>query len=271
MKTGMSTNHFDELDAEVLREMGVHGAEWEGLHGGYFSDSAVAACLIKEIRGSAEVSNPDVVVDLAGGTGYVLRELIRLNIDPCIRLVNIDVSGRQLCRTNDPRIGILNKSISNFRRDDICPEGACLLFVMRSALHYFGRERLEPLLRHLRSQMRKGEIFLHQTASFAFRRDASCVNMLYERMGTAKWFPTIREMRKLLSKEGWSITHVYRAPKLSLTSQDLAVRYNLSSNTVRRISENIYRNNGDIEGVFTKLPSGFHACLHYYIYRCVAV
>jgi len=264
-------NVLDKSDTEVLREIGVHGSQWERLHGGYFSDSDVVSCLVKEIRKSIEVSNPDVIVDLAGGTGYVLRELIRSNIDPCIRLVNIDLSGRQLYRTNDPRISCLRKSIRKFHRDDICPEAERFLFVMRSAFHYFGRERLAPLLRHLRSQMKKGEMFVHQTASFAFRKDVSCMNMLYQMMGTAKWFPTVREMRRLLRDEGWSIVYVSRAPKLFLTSKDLAGRYNLSKETVKRISESMFRHNGDIENVFAKIPDGFCAYLHYYIYRCVAV
>jgi hypothetical protein len=271
MKTSMAMNLPDESDTEVLREIGVHGAKWERLHGGYFSDSDVVSCLVKEIRKSIEVSNPDIIVDLAGGTGYVLRELIRSNIDPRVRLVNIDLSGRQLYRTKDPRITTLRKSISNFRRDDIRPGAERLLFVMRSAFHYFGRERLLPLLGHLRSQMRNGEMFVHQTASFAFRKDVFCMNMLYELMGTAKWFPTVREMRKLLRNEGWSIAHVSRAPKLLLTSEELAGRYNLSGETVKQISEDLFRRNGEIENVFAKSPDGFRACLHYYIYRCVAV
>ena len=262
---------LDESDTEVLREIGVHGSQWERLHGGYFSDSDVVSCLVKEIRKSIEVLNPDVIVDLAGGTGYVLRELIRSNIDPCIRLVNIDLSRRQLHRTKEPRIRTVRESISDFSRYDVCPEAERLLFVMRSAFHYFGRERLAPLLSNLRSQMRKGEMFVHQTASFAFRKDVSCMNMLYQEMGTAKWFPTVREMRRLLRDEGWSIVRVSRAPKLLLTSEDLAGRYNLSRETVKQISENIFRKHGEIEGVFIKIPDGFCACLHYYIYRCVAV
>jgi hypothetical protein len=261
----------DESDGEVLREIGVHGSRWEKLHGGYFSDSSVVSCLVKEIRKSIEILNPDVIVDLAGGTGYVLRELIRSNIDSRTRLVNIDLSRRQLYRNNDPRICTVRKSISNFRRDEICPEAKRFLFIMRSAFHYFGRERLAPLLRHLRSQVKKGEMFVHQTASFAFRKDVSCINMLYQNMGTGKWFPTVREMRKLLRDEGWSTVYVSRAPKLLLTSKDLAERYNLSRETIKEISENIFRRNGEIENVFVQIPGGFHACLHYYIYRCVAV
>ena len=206
-------NLLDESEGEVRREIGVHGSQWERLHGGYFSDSDVVSCLVKEIRKSIDVLNPDVIVDLAGGTGYVLRELIRSNIDPYIRLVNIDLSRRQLHRTNEPRISTVRKSISNFRRDDICPDAERFLFIMRSAFHYFGKERLAPLLSNLRSQMRKGEMFVHQTASFAFGKDVFCMNMLYKEMGTAKWFPTVREMRRLLRDEGWSIVRVSRAPK----------------------------------------------------------
>jgi len=48
---------------------------------------------------------------------------------------------------------------------------------------------LLPALLHLHSQARKGEIFLHQTASFEDKWDADCLNALYRHMNSDKWYP----------------------------------------------------------------------------------
>jgi hypothetical protein len=62
--------------------------------------------------------------------------------------------------------------------------------MMRSVLHYFGKDGLRPVLRHLRAQAKPGEYFIHQTASFERVRDANCLNNLYAMMRTQKWYPT---------------------------------------------------------------------------------
>ena len=80
----------------VGKEANIHGKEWNALHDGYFSDPAVAAPLIEKVRDAIPISKPEVIVDLGGGTGFLLRELIRNNIAAGIQLVNLDVSPKQL-------------------------------------------------------------------------------------------------------------------------------------------------------------------------------
>jgi hypothetical protein len=259
------------IGREILRELDIHGLTWEKLHGGYFADPLTASLFVKKIIQTVKASNPEVLVDLAGGTGYILNEVIRYNINPNIRLVNIDLSGKQLSCNNNPDISKIRACISDFNRREIDSPQKKFLFIMRSAFHYFGKNGIKPFLQHLRSQMKEGEFFIHQTASFVFRRDARCINSLYEQMGTGKWYPTVRELRKLMENAGWSVLSVSRAPKLPLSSDDLARRYGLSRNAVMRIRKNLMSNSGETENVFVKMPNGFCAYLHYYMYTCVAV
>ena len=256
---------------EVLRELDIHGTPWEKLHGGYFADPVIASSLVTKIVRTMKTSPPHVLVDLAGGTGYILNELIKNNIHSDVRLVNIDLSGRQLFHENNPRISRIQACISDFKRGAIDSQGKRFLFIMRSAFHYFGKDGIPSFLQHLRSQMKAGEFFIHQTASFALRRDANCMNSIYEQMGTGKWYPTIRGLRKLLKDAGWSVVSVSRAPNLPLSSDDLARRYGLSRDAVLRIRKELISRDNEIEGVFVKTPDGFCAYLHYYIYTCVAV
>ena len=256
---------------EILRELDIHGMPWEKLHGGYFEDPVIASSLVKSIVRIMKISPPHVVVDLAGGTGYILNELIKLNVNPAIRFVNIDLSGKQLFHKDNPAISGIHACISDFRRGEIDSQKKRFLFTMRSAFHYFGKDRIQPLLRHLRSQMKKGEFFIHQTASFAFRKDVSRINNLYEQMGTGKWYPTVRELRKLMENAGLSVLSVSQAPKLPLSSDDLVRRYGLSRDAVMRIRRDLTSYDGETEGVFVKTPDGFCAYLHYYIYTCIAV
>ena len=100
--------------------------------------------------------------------------------------------------------------------------------MMRSVLHYFGEAGLLPVLLHLHSQAREGEIFVHQTASFEDKRDAACLNALYRHMHSDKWYPTVSELESSMTKAGWRVTDMSPAPALLLTSDDLARRYALT-------------------------------------------
>jgi hypothetical protein len=261
----------ERTDREILREMDIHGLQWEKLHGGYFADPVIASLLVTQIVRIMKTSNPEILVDLAGGTGYILNEVSKHDLNPDIRFINIDLSGKQLSCNNNPKIVKIRDGISDFTRREIDSPQKKFIFIMRSAFHYFGKDRINLILQHLRSQMRKGEFFIHQTASFAFRRDVSCINSLYEQMGTEKWYPTVRELRKLLEHAGWSVASVSRAPNLPLSSDDLAIRYGLSKKAVMRIRKYLIDRFHEIDNLFINKPDGFCAYLHYYIYTCVAV
>jgi hypothetical protein len=259
------------LDNEISREISQHGQSWDKLHNGYFADSAVAACFIEKINSAVADSHPQVLVDLAGGTGFILSELINQKLPSSICLVNVDFSDRQLQERKDCRIAKVCKSISDFHRADADDSLKRFLFVMRSALHYFGKDGLQPLLQHLRSQMKAGEFFIHQTACFERDKDASCLNMIYQRMETSKWYPTVKQLSDILENACWEIKSVLPAPKLKLTSGDLTTRYGLSSKVVSQIRSNIIERYGRIEDVFEVTPSGFCAYLHYKIFTCLAM
>jgi hypothetical protein len=254
----------------INRESGVHGTQWQMFHGGYFSDPAVANPFIEIAHEAVALSRPQIIVDLGGGTGFILQELIKHSIDPGIRLVNLDLSRKQLGVTCDDRIIRLRRSLTGFRRADASKEADQFLFIMRSALHYFGRDGLMPFLHHLRSQMKKSEFFVHQTACFDRITDARCLNRLYECMGTNKWYPTKKYLCGCLEKAGWSITSVASAPMLALTSDDLRKRYRLHKRRLAEIRDEVSGCCDGKKNVFSPSPDGFCAYLHYRIFTCIA-
>ena len=255
----------------VGKEANIHGKEWHALHDGYFSDPATAAPLIEIIRDAILISKPEVIVDLGGGTGFLLRELIRNNIDPGIQLVNLDVSPKQLDMASGKQIRTLRQSLTDFARADVGDPEKRLLFIMRSVLHYHGRDGLAQLLRYLRNQMRNGEMFVHQTACFERSADADCMNLLYEQMQTGKWYPTAAQLVQTLEKAGWTVNSVSPAPILSLTSYDLGRRYGIDPTRLKEIRDEIMNRFGEKQGVFKKTVDGFCAFLHYKLFACVAV
>ena len=142
--------------------------------------------------------------------------------------------------------------------------------MMRSVLHYFGESGLLPVLLHIHSQAKEGEIFLHQTASFEDKGDAACLNALYRHMKTDKWYPSVSELESSMTTAGWRLTDMSAAPALLLTSEDLARRYALQKTDVMRIRDVMAQEFGGQTSVFGVLPHGFWAKLHYRIYTCVA-
>jgi len=65
-----------EIDKQISREIGVHGQQWNAMHEGYFSNSIIVRPLIATISKYLSGSNTDVLVDLGGGTEFILLELI---------------------------------------------------------------------------------------------------------------------------------------------------------------------------------------------------
>lgn len=250
----------------VLREARVHGARWEGFHHRYFSDPQVAEPLTAAILQAVEASRPDVIADLGGGTGFILKELLRRRPLEGVRLVDVDISEAQLSACDDGRIERLAASAAALTRRDLRAEGRSLLLVARSLLHYFGRAGLQPLLRHLRGQLQTGEALIHQSACFADEGDAACLNRIYGMMGTEKWYSTIDELEAALEEAGFLLREVRAAPPLRLDSSDLAERYVLSAPQVASIRVEVGREFGERAGVFIETGEGFTAWLHYSIF-----
>ena len=258
------------MNEQIGREESVHGEQWGELHGGYFSDPAVAQPFVDRVKDLLMESLSDVVVDLGGGTGFLLSQLAAQELCGDLALVNIDGSDVQLASAREAGIRCVHALVTDFRRSDVGPEGKSFLFMMRSVLHYFGEAGLLPVLLHLHSQAKEGEVFVHQTASFEDKRDAACLNALYRHMHSGKWYPTVRELENSMTKAGWRVADMAPAPALLLTSDDLARRYALEMDDVMRIRNVMAQEFDGQTNVFGVLPNGFWAKLHYRIYTCVA-
>jgi SAM-dependent methyltransferase len=241
------------------------------MHGGYFSDLSIAAPFIDILLKVIDISRPRVIVDMGGGTGFLLRELIKRRIDSRIHLVNLDISQKQLAISQHDRIMPINKAFDTFRRKDTQMLDRRFLFMMRSALHYHGEDGLMPALRLLRFQMKRGEFFVHQTACFINDWDARCLNGLYDYVGTDKWYPTAEYLCRYLKEAGWSIKSIVPAPALPLTSQDLGKRYGLGKRRLSEIRYELMKNFAERKGIFELTPDGFYTYLHYRIFTCVAI
>jgi len=249
----------------------VHGQRWGALHGGYFSDPTIARPLVETVKGILVKSPADVVVDLGGGTGFLLSQLRAQGVGADAALVNVDCSEAQLALSDGEDISSVCTSIGSFRRGDVAPKDRRVFFMMRSVLHYFGEDGLSPLLCCLRDQAEAGEFFVHQTASFDNEEEATCLNALYRYMRTRKWYPTVNDLQRRMTNSGWRVTDMTPAPSLLLTSDDLGRRYALDASDIACIRDIMAREFGEMSGVFRLMPSGFHANLHYRIYTCVAV
>lgn len=267
----IQTTNDQAAHGERLRERAIHGAEWDRIHNGYFASHAVAEPLTKAIQKAAERAKPQVIVDLGGGTGFLLHELARHGLAANARLINLDASAEQLDQGNDPRVKRIEASLSELRRAQFAKKDETAFFIMRSVLHYFGNEGLVPILKKLRRIMQPGEYFIHQTACFEDAAAAKCLNTLYELMGTDKWYPMSSSLCMALMESGWQVTATAPALPLPLGSLDLARRYNLSPAKLSQIQKTLYAEHGECANVFVKAPRGFTAYLPYTIFTCVAV
>ncbi|NOR77096.1 MAG: hypothetical protein GQ523_01395 [Methanophagales archaeon] len=258
------------IDPGIAREIGFHGSHWHTAHGGYFANSTIARPLISALKDAIAISSPAVVADLGAGTGFILSELRMHGQYPGVRLINVDISERQLEKGVDSRILSLHVSIDEITREVLDPGNRPLLFVMRSVLHYFGHKGLRPLLAYLRSQMKTGEFFVHQTICFEQECDAQRINLLFQRMRVNKWFPTVSELSTYLREEGWTVERISPAPNILATSQDLAERYQLGKKDIYRIRDEISQLYGEAPGMFVATPDGFYEYGHFKIFTCRA-
>ena len=250
-------------------EQAVHGATWGRMHGGYFSDPEVARPLVEAVRAAWHEARPDRVVDLGGGTGYLLTQLRAAGGD-VLRVV-LDDSAPQLAEAAKSGLACVRGSAGAFRRAEVAPAGSRILWLMRSVLHYAGETGLDPLLRHLRAQAEPGEFWVHQTACFERAEDAACLNALYRRMRTSKWYPTVGDLQAQLAAAGWLAEKTRPAPTLLLDSAELGIRYGLDADALAAVRADMSREFGTENAVFHARPDGFQAELRYVLFVCRAV
>ncbi len=256
--------------AGIDREHAIYGDSWDAVHGGYFSEPVIAAPLVQGIVRAAMTSKPRFLVDLGGGTGYVLSQLRAAGIGSDVSLVNLESSDVQIAAACKAGLTCTRGSVDAFQRADVGPQNERFLFIMRSVLHYFGEAGLCRVLRHVRAQARPGEFFVHQTASFQDRRDADALNTLYQMMGTQKWYPTVENLCRGLTDAGWDVTEMIPVRPLVLTCGDLAQRYGLTTADMSQIGRRLAREFPNCHAAFRHEADGFVAFLHYSICVCTA-
>ena len=259
------------MNDQIKREEDVHGKHWNDLHGGYFSDPDVAKPFIETIQQLTGGSKTDTIIDLGGGTGAFFSLLIDSGIAPEISLGIVDDSTTQLDTAKDAGFSCIRRSIDSFTRDELGQPDERFMFIMRSVLHYLGKDGLRPTLGHLLEQTQAGEFFVHQTASFRHPQDAECLNELYRMMRTNKWYPTVDHLCECLRDEGWQVLDVLPGTPLALTSEDLMHRYNLNQADIASINKQLPNSDLVTEEVFKKTRDGFCAYLHYWIYVCTPI
>ncbi len=161
-------------------------------------------------------------------------------------------------------------AVESFARAAAAPPGQRVLWIMRSVLHYAGETGLDPLLRHLRAQAVPGEFWVHQTACFERPEDAACLNALYRMMRTAKWYPTVADLRTRLAAAGWAVATIRPAPTLDLDSAELGIRYGLDARKMDAIRAELEKDFGRNNPAFHLRPDGFRAELRYAVFVCRA-
>ena len=147
------------MEYHIGTEKIVHGRHWGKLHGGYFSDPAIARPFIETAKRILAKSPADFIVDMGGGTGFLLSQLALHEIGSEVALVNVDCSEAQLDLIDENSISSVCTSIAEFRRSAIATGQKRCFFLMRSVLHYLGENGVTPFLRHLRDRQRKTSFF----------------------------------------------------------------------------------------------------------------
>ena len=260
--------------AEIKREHNIHGQAWQSMHGGYFSSLEVVKPLLTKIAETCRKNPVENVIDLGGGTGFLLSHVASVLADNGFNLgfIDIDLSEGQLNAVSDPKIKTLCSSIDSFCRDEILKQRESAMFISRSTLHYYGKDGLLPAINHILQEMHKGEFFIHQTACFIQRESKDLMNLIYEMMGTGKWYPTADELCEFLGKTGFEVCEVSNAPALPLSSYSLMERYGISSDRVKEIikciKKEFYPPAPDVVELHSE--DSFTAYLHYRIFVCRA-
>lgn len=249
----------------------LYGKEWNNAHQGYFSDPGIAAPLVEAVMEVCSLEKPDVIADLGGGTGVVLKRLLAEMKETTCGLVAVDVSGVQLEQVEDERIRCVKSPVEKLERRMLIEGDGSLLLFMRSLLHYFGKDGLRDILRHLRGLLRDGEYLVHQSACFENVAQSRIANDIYARIGTGKWYPTVAELASVLAAEGFNVDEIRHAPRLVLPGDELRDRYNVDSAGMERMGRELIEKYEQCPGVFEYKDGDFTLYLNYHILTCVAV
>jgi len=255
-----STNH----------ERNLYGENWNTVYGGYFSDPSSALPLVRAILEAAGETGAAAIADMGGGTGFLMSEVGR-EAGPGFgpRLVCVDAAQEQLDDCPDEVIAI-RSTVEAVERPMLVEGGQTLLLCMRSLLHYFGREGLAPELAHLRSVLLRGERMVHQTICFEDPDDQAPANLLYERMGTGKWYPLVGELASALEAAGLNVVAMEPAKSLPLESAELEARYGIAHEDMEAIGRELANRWPGPSRVIVPQETGFTTNLDYMVMTCLA-
>jgi len=256
---------------DIESEKHVHGERFTKLFGGYFGDPQVATPLVDAIHRAIHAHTPRVLMDVGGGTGFVLSELLRVYPDTPCRLVDLDLSADQLGEERDQRITTLQASAEDVTRADLCAGDETLMLAMRSVIHYFGHANIVPFLKHLRSLLNPGEIMVHQTACYADPNNALLLEQMIQGMGAGKSPLTQAEVLRFLDEAGWRVLEFIPAPALFMASEELAYRYHVTVDQIRALSEEVLSGFKTVPDAFIATPDGFTIRTDYHILTSMAV
>jgi hypothetical protein len=252
-------------------EKKLYGEAWNDVYGGYFSDPGIAGPLVDAILQASAESSASVIADLGGGTGFILSQVASRGQDrPGTRLVCVDQALEQL-KDCPPPVDTLESSLEALERSTLVPEGDALLLCMRSVLHYFGHEGLCGMLGRLRSVLEEGEYFVHQTICFEEEPDRDMANLVYELMGTGKWYPVTAELTADIEAEGFVLASDGRARTLPVRSDELELRYEVGHQAMEDIRRALDEKCGGRHTVYVPGPDGFALNLDYVVMTCKAV
>jgi hypothetical protein len=256
---------------EIKCESHVHGKSWEKQGLGYFSDVQVAKDYVAAVLRTARSVNPSVIADLGGGTGFIFEQLIKARVDRKIKLVIIDESEPQLAVCKHPRIVPVKGSFQSFKRTDIIDEAGRLMLISRSVLQYAGFSGQKPWLKHVRSQMRLGEWFVHQSGCTEDAQASKALNRLFEQMGVDKWVPYKDALVQLLVETGFDITEDFPMPSVGMVSEELVYRYGFPAEDLVPIEAELRRTCSDRPDMLKLTPTGFIFNFPYRVFLCKAV
>jgi len=256
---------------EIKREAHVHGKLWGKVASGYFSDKRMARDYVAVILRVARDYIPSVIVDLGGGTGFILEQLVESGLAENVTLVALDESESQLAVCKHPRITSMKGAFQSFRRADIADETGRMMVICRSVLQYAGIFGQKPWLKHVRSQMKPGEWFIHQSGCSGDIEGALELDVLFELMGVDKWVPHKEALVRLLIQAGFEIKDDFPMPPVEMISEELVVRYGVSPETLVRIEADLRRTCANRPDLFKLTPAGFIFNFPYRVFLCKAV
>lgn len=255
---------------DVEGEKHVHGARWARLFGGYFGDPRVARPLVDAIHRGIHAHSPRVLVDVGGGTGFVLSELLRVYPDTPCRLIDLDLSAEQLREARDQRIVTVQASAEDVSREDLCASNETLMLSMRSVIHYFGHANIVSFLKQLRTLLKPGEVMVHQTACYADEANASFLDQLIKGIGAEKAPLTMAGLLGFLRDSGWKVLESVPAPALIMDVEEFAARYHLTREEMVSLAEKVLRRFKTAPDAFQRAGEGFTLRVDYHIFTSVA-